>query len=109
MKYHLASLAAILIPFLIIFAGCVDEQSRFVGTWKNGGATIIFFNDGTVTITGPLGFGLSGSYDFTVEENKITFTSDPFEVTLHYRFQNDNTLVLSTLDTGVSLSLQKQK
>jgi len=44
-------------PGIIFLSGCVDEKSKFVGTWQfSEDGTVIFNNDGTAVITdiGPL-------------------------------------------------------
>ena len=63
----------------ISLSGCLDEKSKFIGTWRTaGGETTITFNSNTATIvgTGPLGVtSLTGSFNYTIANNKITFSS----------------------------------
>jgi hypothetical protein len=83
----------------ISLSGCMDEKSKFIGTWKTaGGETTLTFDSTTVTIvgTGPLGVAsLTGSFNYTIANNKITFSSGgTLGVTLNYSFSG-STLVLS--------------
>jgi hypothetical protein len=84
---------------IISLSGCLDEKSKFIGTWKTaGGETTIMFNSNTTTIsgTGPLGLTtLTGSFNYTVANNKITFSSGgTLGVTLNYSFSG-STLIIS--------------
>ena len=94
----------------INLSGCIDEKSKFIGTWRTaGGETTFTFTNNIVTISGtdPLGFAsLTGSVNYTVANNKITFSSGgTLGITLNYSF-SDSTLILST-DAGESLILTK--
>lgn len=94
------------------FSGCVDEKSKFIGYWFNeDGTTMMFFDsDGKVTITGsgPLGYvSLTGTFDYAVADNKITFSSGDTGITFDYSFPESNQLILSN-DKGASLLLTKK-
>ena len=94
----------------ISLSGCVDEQSKFIGTWKTaGGETTITFNSNTATIvgTGPLGVAsLTGSFNYTIANNKITFSSGgTLGITFNYSFSG-STLVISN-DAGDSVIFTK--
>jgi len=101
--------AGIMLVMLITISlsGCVDEKSKFVGTWMSGGnLTMIFTNDNQVTISGVLG-DLSGTYTWAVAGGKITFTAGGSGgYTLDYRFPTDNQLIL-TNSNGGSFTLNK--
>ncbi|DAC72196.1 MAG TPA: hypothetical protein DSN98_06430 [Thermoplasmata archaeon] len=94
----------------ISLSGCVDEKSKFNGTWKTaGGETTLTFDSTTATIvgTGPLGVAtLTGSFNYTIANNKITFSSGgTLGVTFNYSF-SDSTLVISN-EIGNSLIFTK--
>jgi hypothetical protein len=93
------------------FSGCVDEKSKFIGTWQtqDGGTTMTFNTDNTVMIsgTGPLGIvGLIGTFNYSLANQKITFSSGDIGITLNYSFSQSNQLILSN-DQGVSIILTK--
>ena len=94
----------------ISLSGCLDEKSKFIGTWRTaGGETTITFNSNTATIvgTGPLGLAsLTGSFNYTIANNKITFSSGgTLGITLNYSFSG-STLIISN-DVGNSLIFTK--
>jgi hypothetical protein len=91
----------------VSLSGCVNEKSKFVGTWTSeGDLTMIFADDNTVTISGVLG-DLSGTYTWAVAGDKITFTANGSAgYTLDYRFPTDNQLIL-TNSNGASFTLTK--
>jgi len=94
----------------ISLSGCVDEKSKFIGTWRTaGGETTITFTSTTATIvgTGPLGVtSLTGSFNYTIANNKITFSSGgTLGITLNYSFSG-STLVISN-DAGNSVIFTK--
>lgn len=101
----------ILMFFIVISCGCLDEKSKFIGVWYySDGGTITFNNDNTVNIEniGPLGdLELIGVFDYTISNNKITFDSGSVGVTLQFSFPNSNTLILSN-DSGLSITLTKE-
>ena len=96
----------------ISLSGCVDEKSKFIGTWRTSGGdgTMTFANDDKVTVTGQLGYlSLSGTYTWSVADEKITFTSESGGsacITLDYRFSTDNQLIF-TGSSGGSITLTK--
>ena len=96
----------------ISLSGCLDEKSKFNGTWRTsvGDGTMTFNNDNKVTVTGQLGdLSLSGTYTWAVADGKITFTSESggsVGITLDYTFSNDNQLRL-TGSSGGSITLTK--
>ena len=105
---------AILCVFLVVLvaglSGCVDEKSKFIGTWRTaGGETTLTFDSNTATFvgTGPLGVAsLTGSFNYTIANNKITFSSGgTLGITLNYSFSG-STLVISN-DAGDSLIFTK--
>jgi len=96
----------------ISLSGCLDEKSKFIGTWTTSGGdgTMTFNNDNKVTVTGQLGdLSLSGTYTWAVADGKITFTSESggsAGITLDYRFSTDNQMIL-TGSSGGSITLTK--
>jgi len=96
----------------ISLSGCVDEKSKFIGTWttSNGDGTMTFTNDNKVTVTGQLvDISLSGTYTWAVAGEKITFTSESggsVGMTLDYRFPTSNQLIF-TNSNGGSITLTK--
>jgi hypothetical protein len=111
-KFTLIVGITLMILTTISLSGCVDEKSKFKGTWRTsgGGGTMTFNNDNKVTVTGQLGdFSLSGTYTWAIADGEITFTSESggsAGVTLDYRFPNDNQLIL-TSSSGRSITLTK--
>ena len=108
-KKHML-IGTLLIVGIIFLSGCVDEKSKFVGTWTfSGGGTIVFNNDGTAVITdiGLLAnLAVIGTVTYTLADQKITFSVDSVGVTLDYSFPDSNTLIL-TNSAGLSLTLVK--
>jgi len=100
----------LLIVGIIFLSGCIDEKSKFVGTWNfSGGGTIVFNNDGTAVITdiGPLAdLAIIGSVTYALANQKITFSVGSVGVTFDYSFPDSNTLIL-TNNAGLSLTLVK--
>ena len=96
----------------VSLSGCLDEKSKFIGTWTTSGGdgSMTFNNDNKVTVTGQLGdFSLSGTYTWAIADGKITFTSESggsAGITLDYRFPTDNQLIL-TGSSGGSITLTK--
>lgn len=89
---------------------CVDEKSKFVGTWNfSEGESIVFNNNGTAVITdiGPLAdLAVVGIVTYSLTNQQITFSAGSVGVTLTYSFPDSNTLVL-TNNEGFSLTLVK--
>ena len=98
-KKKVAILGVFLVVLVAGLSGCVDEKSKFIGTWRTtGGETTLTFDSNTATFvgTGPLGVAsLTGSFNYTIANNKITFSSGgTLGITLNYSFSG-STLVLS--------------
>jgi hypothetical protein len=108
-KTHML-IGIVLIVGIIFLSGCVDEKSKFVGTWSfSGGGTIVFNNDGTAVITdiGPLAdLAAVGTVTYALANQQITFSVGSVGVTLNYSFPDSNTLILSN-NAGLSLTLVK--
>jgi hypothetical protein len=112
MKRLVIGTGIILMIGLSFLSGCLDERSKFIGTWENqdGGISMTFDSNSKVTITGsgPFGFfSLAGAYDYTVADQKITFLSGGTGITLNYSFPESNQLILSN-DQGVSFVFIKK-
>ena len=111
-KILIGAVIAIIVTIIaaIGLAMVLNEKGRFVGTWQySAGGTITFNNDNTVNIEniGPLGdLELIGVFEYSIENNQITFNSGSLGITLNYSFPDSNTLVLSN-DTGLSITLTK--
>ncbi len=93
-------------------SGCLDEKSKFIGTWQNqDGSTSITFdsnNKAIISGSGPLGIiSLTGSYVYSLANQKITFSSGNTGITLNYSFPESNQMILSN-DQGASLVLIKK-
>lgn len=110
MKRIVMLIGTLLIFGIIFVSGCVDEKSKFVGTWSfSEGGTIVFNNDGTAVITdiGPLAdLAVIGSVTYTLANQQITFSVGSVGVTLDYNFPDSNNLILSN-NAGLSLALVK--
>ena len=112
MKKLFGVVGMLLLLSLCTLSGCLDEKSKFIGTWEiqDGSVSMTFDSNNKVTITGsgPLGFfSLSGVYDYTLANQKITFLSGGSGITLNYSFPASNRLLLSN-DQGASFELTKQ-
>ncbi len=112
MKKRIFIAVAIFILIVLGFSGCIDEKSKFIGTWtsESGNTTLDFDEDNTVTISGegPLGIvELKGDFEYSIKDKKITFSSGSFGVTLNYNFPKSDELLLST-DLGKSMTFIKQ-
>jgi hypothetical protein len=94
----------------IFLSGCLDEKSKFIGTWQySEGGFITFYDNNTVLIDdiGPLGdLQLIGIFDYSIANNQVTFTSGSIGVILNYKFLDSSTLQLSN-DAGLSITLIK--
>ena len=109
-KKQVVIIGVFLVVMVVGLSGCVDEKSKFLGTWKTaGGETTLTFDSNTATIvgTGPLGVtSLTGSFNYTIANNKITFSSGgTLGITLNYSFSG-STLVISN-DAGDSVIFTK--
>jgi hypothetical protein len=109
-KKYVAILGVFLVVLVAGLSGCVDEKSKFIGTWRTaGGETTLSFDSDTATFvgTGPLGVAsLTGSFNYTIANNKITFSSGgTLGITLNYSFSG-STLVFSN-DAGDSVIFTK--
>ena len=98
-KKQVAILGVFFVVLVAGLSGCVDEKSKFIGTWRTaGGETTLTFDSNIATIvgTGPLGVAsLTGSFNYTIANNKITFSSGgTLGITMNYSFSG-STLVLS--------------
>ena len=112
MKKLLGVVGMLLLLSLCCMSGCLDEKSKFIGTWEtqDGSVSLTFDTNNKVTVTGsgPLGFfSLSGVYDYSLANQKITFLSGSTGITLNYSFPASNQLLLSN-DQGASFELTKQ-
>ena len=105
-------LIGVLLFFGIIFVnGCVDEKSKFIGSWQtvDGATTLTFNNDNTATVTGvgPLEIvALNGTFNYSITNQKVTFSSGSLGFTLNYSFPSSNQLVLSN-EKGTSVIFNK--
>jgi hypothetical protein len=112
MKKFFIVAGMLLLLSLSCLSGCLDEKSKFIGTWEtqDGSISMTFDSNNKVTVTGsgPLGFfSLSGVYDYSLANQKITFLSGGTGVTFNYSFPASNQLLLSN-DQGASLEFTKQ-
>jgi hypothetical protein len=113
MKKQFVIVGIMLVMLITVsLSGCVDEKSKFIGTWttSGGGGSITFSDDNKVVITGQIGdFSLSGTHTWAVAGEKITFTSEEGGSagwTFNYRFPTDTQLIL-TSSGGGSVTLTK--
>ena len=80
-----------------------SEKNKFVGTWKEGNATFIFFSDGT----GSIPEGVSTTWDIKDGKLVITTSNQLSTYTYMYSFSN-NDKHLSLSNTYETLNLVKQ-
>jgi hypothetical protein len=112
MKKFFIGIGVLAMICLSCLSGCLDEKSKFIGTWENqdGSTSMTFDSNNKVTIggSGPLGIiSLTGTYDYSIANQKITFSSGDTGFTLNYSFPESNQLILSN-DQGASLVLTKK-
>jgi archaellin len=112
MNKKMILVGAVVTLILLGFSGCLDEKSKFIGTWESegGGTTLEFNDDNTVEISGdgPLDIvELTGNFDYSVGEDTVTFSSGSLGITLNYSFPESDELVLSN-DQGNSMTFMKQ-
>ncbi len=112
MKSSFAIMIILSIIFVGCFSGCIDEKSKFIGTWTNqeGTTTMTFdaYSHVTITGTGPLGMvGLIGTFNYSVANQQITFSAGDIGITLNYSFPQSNELILSN-NQGVSVIFTKE-
>jgi hypothetical protein len=107
--------ALILGLFLLILvsglSGCLDEKSKFIGSWRtdDGLTTITFNNDntGSITSSGPFAIvGITGPFNYSIANQKVTFSAGSIGVTLNYSFPSSTQLILSN-SQGASIVLKK--
>lgn len=110
MKKFVSILTILLFFSGLVLSGCLDEKSKFNGTWRySQGGTVTFNEDNTVNIDNvvPLtDLKLIGIVDYNIANGQITFSSGSIGVTLDYSFPDSNTLILSN-DAGMSITLKK--
>lgn len=108
MKKLFIGIGVLAIVCLSCLSGCLDEKSKFVGTWQNqdGSMSMTFDSNNKVTITGSGLLTLTGSFDYSIADQKITFSSGDIGKTFNYSFSDSNQLIIST-DQGFSLLLTK--
>ena len=112
MKMKLIIIGAVITILVLGFSGCLDEKSRFIGTWESegGGTTLDFYEDNNVSISGDGPFDiveLTGNLEYSVGEDTVTFSSGSFGVTLNYQFPESDEMVLSN-NQGSSMIFIKQ-
>lgn len=113
MNIKIFIISTILLLLLVGVSGCLNEKSRFLGTWEteDGATSFEFKDDETVIISGTGPFGMAsliGSFNYTLSDQQITISSGSLGVTLDYRFSESNRLILSN-SQGASLILFKQE
>lgn len=110
MKKILVILGIIIVLWFSSLSGCLDEKSKFIGTWQSSSISMTFDSNNKVTITGSglLGIAsLTGTFNYSVADQKITFSSGDFGRTFNYSFSDSNQLIISD-DSGASLLLTKK-
>lgn len=110
MKKILVILGIFVIIWVSSLSGCLDEKSKFIGTWQSSNISMTFDTNNKVTITGSglLGIAsLTGTFNYSVADQKITFSSGDFGRTFNYSFPESNQLIISD-DSGASLLLTKK-
>ena len=110
--YLLIIIGIVFVLLTVGLSGCIDEKSKFIGRWQSegGDTTLDFDNNNSVAITGegPLGnVELTGNFEYSVGDEKITFSSGSFGITLNYYFPESNKIILSN-DQGNSVIFNKQ-
>lgn len=111
MKKLLIVTGIVIVLGICSLSGCLDEKGKFIGTWQtqDGNTLMTFDSDNTVTIsgTGPLGLvALIGTFNYSIANQRITFSSGDLGFTLDYSFPESNQMILT--HQGGSLLLTKQ-
>ncbi|HWR27019.1 MAG TPA: hypothetical protein VN377_01140 [Candidatus Thermoplasmatota archaeon] len=112
MKRLFIGIGILAILSISYLSGCLDEKSKFIGTWEtqDGSTSMTFDTNNKVTISGsgPLAIvSLTGLFAYSLANQKITFSSGDTGITLNYSFPSSNQLILSN-DQGASLVLTKK-
>ncbi len=92
-------------------SGCVDEKSKFIGSWQtaDGLTTFTFGSNNIVQITGTGPFGMAaliGTFNYSIANQKVTISAGSLGVTLNYSFPSSTQMILSN-DQGASIVLTK--
>ena len=104
-------IAILLIVILVVsvgfLSGCVNEESRFIGTWADQkGYNLVIFSDGTYT-NEDITTTYSGTWE--LKDDKIVFTVQEVDLPFSYSFSNNgNTLTLVSLIKEEKSILTKQ-
>jgi len=110
MKKIFVILGIFMVLWVSSLSGCLDEKSKFIGTWQSQSISMTFDSNNKVTITGSglLGIAsLTGTFNYSIADQKITFSSGDFGRTFNYSFSDSNQLIISD-DSGASLLLTKK-
>jgi len=107
----IAITAMVLILVSLSITGCLGDKNKFIGTWQfSEGGTLTFYQNDTVSVTlsrANLLFQSSGLFTYSIANNNITFTSRGSSVgitlTFPYSFPNENTLILTSGHTPITL------
>jgi len=111
MTKNLIVVAIAVLLICVGFSGCNEqssEESKFLGTWiDDTGETTIFHENGTTTsILGDL----QGTGTWKLENDRLIITFQGLILTFDYSFSNnDETLTLINVDTGLTFVNIKQK
>ena len=113
MSKNFIALGALFILIFIILSGCgnmvgtvMTEEDKFIGVWETDSIydRLVFSSNGRCEK-----FRYSGTWN--VHDGEITLTyaivKKPYSYTYYYSFGN-NTLTLTNVDTGISMTYTKR-
>jgi len=112
MNKHLVVIGMTLMLLAVGLSGCTEisnpltgnDDNRFVGTWKGGYVTIVFFSDGE-------GSQGSMSFEWEIKDDKLVQTMYQGEISTVYNYQfsdNDKSLTLTDVNIGIPRTYTKQ-
>ncbi len=105
MQKQLVIIGIIALLVCVGFSGCINDKSKFNGTWSTGSSysTITFFSDGTCSYAGMS----SGSWE--IKDGKLVINGFGMSGTFEYSFSNnDNMLTITQVATGQITIFTKQ-
>jgi len=109
MNKHLITLGIAILLICVGLSGCLDGESKFVGTWSYGAAkdTRTFYSDGKYVVS-----DYDGTWELKDEKLHVIFSMPmlgEISKTYNYAFSNnDNTLTLTEIKSGETRVFSRQ-
>lgn len=125
MNKKLIGISIILMLLIVGLSGCLSsEEQRFIGSWQDDTTEEFIYTFKEEFLSKPLeiksssinfvqiGGGNIEEGSWKIEENKLYLTKNveqPTTLTYYYRFEDDNTLILTTMgiQENVEITLRR--